>query len=138
MRNARAALDTYRARFTPTGDIAEPYAMLAVTVVCGDDDEHASEMAAPIRLAVVRARTGKRLPVATVEEALAHRFTPEEQIIADEFLDGAIIGGPARVAQRLYELARITGAAELMLSSLLPTHEERVRSLERVSLAVGL
>ena len=28
--------------------------MLAVTVVCGDDDEQAERMAAPIRLAVVK------------------------------------------------------------------------------------
>ena len=39
-------------------------------------------------------RTGRRAPIASVEEALAYRFTPEEEAIADEFLRGAIIGGP--------------------------------------------
>jgi hypothetical protein len=48
---------------------------LAVTVVCGRDDEEAARPAAPIRLAVVKNRTGRRAPIAGIEEALAYRFT---------------------------------------------------------------
>ena len=96
MRNATAAIAWYREHFTPSADLHEPYAMLAVTVVCGADDEEAQRWAAPIRLAVVRNRTGRRAPIASVDEALAYRFAPEEESIADEFLLGAIVGGPER------------------------------------------
>jgi alkanesulfonate monooxygenase SsuD/methylene tetrahydromethanopterin reductase-like flavin-dependent oxidoreductase (luciferase family) len=112
--------------------------MLAVTVVCGADDEEAQRLAAPIRLAVVRNRTGRREPIAGVEEALAYRFTGEEQAIADDFLRGAIIGGPQRVIEGLTALARDTGADELMLSTLVPDRLERQHSYERVSSAAGL
>lgn len=138
MRNARAAIATYREQFRPSATLAAPYAMLAVTVVCGPDDEQAERLAAPIRLAVVRNRTGRRAPIAGIEEALAYRFTAEEQAIADDFLLGAVIGGPERVITGLSALARDTGADELMLSTLVPDRDERRRSYERVASAAGL
>ncbi len=138
MRNAKPAIAWYRDHFTPSADLASPYAMLAVTVVCGPDDEEAERMAAPIRLAGVRNRTGRRAPIARIDEALAHRFTPDEQAIADEFLMGAIIGGPRPVIDGLAARARDTGADELMLSTLLPDREDRLHSYERVATAAGL
>src|SRR6266545_7593039 len=138
MRNAKPAIAWYKEQFRPSADLAAPHAMLAVTVVCGPDDEDAQRMSAPIRLAVVRNRTGRRAPIASVEEALAYRFTPEEQAIADDFLMGAIIGGPQRVIDGLAALARDMNADELMLSTLLPDREDRLHSYERVAHAAGV
>src|SRR4029079_18321153 len=36
-----AALETYRTRFRPSAALAEPHAMAAMTVICGDTDEEA-------------------------------------------------------------------------------------------------
>jgi luciferase family oxidoreductase group 1 len=138
MRNGVAAMAWYRDHFQPSAALARPYAMMAVTVVCGEDDEHAQRLAAPIRLAVVRNRTGRRAPIASVDEALAYQFTPEEEAIANDFLLGAIIGGPERVAIGLGAMARDTGADELMMSTLVPDLSERMRSYERVSRMAGL
>ncbi len=137
MRNATAAIAWYKDHFKPSRRLSNAYAMLAVTVVCGADDEHAARLAAPIRLAIVRSRTGQRAPIASVEDALAYRFTPDEQAIAAEFLQGAIIGGPDLVHERLERLAQQTGADELMLSALIPG-DERFRSFERVAAAASL
>jgi luciferase family oxidoreductase group 1 len=137
MRNAVAAIAHYRSRFRPSADLKVPYAMLAVTVVCGATDEEAERLAAPIRLAVVRNRTGRRAPIADVAEALAYRFAPEEEAIADEFLRGAVIGGPERVLKGLTELARTADADELMVSTLLPGRD-RVLSYERVATIAAL
>jgi luciferase family oxidoreductase group 1 len=138
MRNAAAAIAWYRNQFTPSATLERPYAMLAVTVVCGEDDEQAERMAAPIRLAVVRNRTGRRAPIAGIEEALAYRFSGQEQAIADEFLMGAIIGGPQRVRDGLTMLARDTGVDELMLSGLIAHRGDRIASYERVSRVMEL
>jgi luciferase family oxidoreductase group 1 len=135
MRYARQALPHYRAQFRPSisSDLTAPYAMLGVTVICGEDDAHAERLAAPLKLGVVRLRTGRPAPLATVEEALKHRFTPEEQAILDDFLLGAVIGGPERVRTGLEQLARDTGADELILSTMMPDHDERLRSYRRVA-----
>jgi luciferase family oxidoreductase group 1 len=138
MRNAVAAMTYYRDQFRPSAELDRPHAMLAITVVCGRDDEEAERLAAPIRLAVVRNRTGRRAPIASIEEALAYRFSPEEEAIAGEFLRGAVIGGPERVLRGLSTLVRDTLADELMLSTLLPDRVERSLSYERVAHAAGL
>ena len=138
MRNAMSALSWYRQQFTPSAGLDKPYAMLAVAVICGPDDEEAERLAAPARLAVVRNRTGRRAPIASIDEALAYRYTPEEEAIAEEFLQGAIVGGPARVVSKLAALARDTGVDELMLSTITSSREDRLQSYELVSRAAGL
>lgn len=136
MRDAAAALARYRRQFKPSPELARPYAMLAVTCVCGEDDEDAQRQAAPLRLAVVRTRTGQRAPIATIEEALAYEFSASEQAIADEFFTGAVIGGPAKVGAGLRALAASTGADELMLSTLVSSLETRKASLARTMAAM--
>jgi luciferase family oxidoreductase group 1 len=136
MRHAREAIAHYTRSFRPSPQLAAPYAMLAVTTVCGGDHEEAQRLAAPVRVAIARSRTGRRGPVPSTEEALAYRFTPAEQAIVDEFFKGAIIGGPSDVAERIEAVAREVGAAEIMLSTLLPGLEDRRASLERTMTAM--
>jgi alkanesulfonate monooxygenase SsuD/methylene tetrahydromethanopterin reductase-like flavin-dependent oxidoreductase (luciferase family) len=138
MKEARHAIERYKLAFEPSPDLASPYAMIAVTVVCGEDEADATRTAAPLRVAVVKHRTGRIAPILGIEEALAYPFTPDEQAIADDFLTGAIIDGPARTATRLRELARDVGADEVMLSSLVPSLESRRASLERIARECGL
>ena len=128
MRNAGDALTLYRERFRASNCLAAGRAMLAVTVVCGEDDTHAAELTTPLKLAVVRSRAGKHTPLPSVEEARAYRFTQDEERIASEFLYGAIIGGATRVRDGLEQLVSDTGADELMLAAFVPNNKERQRS----------
>ncbi|HEY5936988.1 MAG TPA: LLM class flavin-dependent oxidoreductase, partial [Kofleriaceae bacterium] len=116
MRSAREAIAHYKRSFEPSARLAKPYAICAVTTICGETDEEAERMAAPIKVAVVNTRTGKSAPIVSVEEALARTFTPDEQAIIDGFLAGAVLGGPAHVGARLPALAAELDADELMLS----------------------
>lgn len=129
MRHAADAIAHYRARFEPSAARREPYAILAVTAICADTDDAAHRLAAPVRIAVVRNRTGRRAPIPTIDEALACELTADERAIADDFLTGAAIGSPATVAARLRALVRDTGAHELMLSTLIPDLGARQRAL---------
>ena len=72
----------------------------------------------------------------SIEEALAHRLSPQERAIADDFLTGAVIGSPARVAARLPEVARELGADELMLSILIASPAGRRFALESIAAAL--
>jgi luciferase family oxidoreductase group 1 len=136
MTHAKEAIAHYRQHFVPSAQLTEPYAMLAVTTVCGADDAEANRLAAPMRVAVVNSRTGRRAPIPTIEEALGRRFSAAEQAILDEFFAGAVIGGPATVGERLRTLARDYDASELMLSTLVPGLAARVASLERAMAAM--
>jgi len=136
MSQAVAAIALYKRRFEASKRHATPYAMLAVTAVCADTDEQAIRLAAPLRVAIVKSRTGRRSPIGSVEEALAYRFSPEEEAIAAEFFEGAVIGSPATVAAGLTKLALESQADELMLSSLLPDLGARTRSLQLIASAM--
>ena len=87
---------------------------------------------------MVRNRTGRRAPIASLDEALAYRYTPEEEAIAEDFRLGAIIGGPERVLSQLTALVRDTGVNELMLSTITSDREDRLQSYERVAAVAGL
>jgi luciferase family oxidoreductase group 1 len=137
MAHARDAIAHYKKRFEPSARLAKPYAICAVTAVCGTTDEEARRLAAPLRVAVVNTRTGKRQPIVSVEDALARVFTPDEQAIADEFLEGAAIGSPSTVAAHLTKLAKDIDADELMLSTLVPTLADRRAGLERIARALA-
>jgi luciferase family oxidoreductase group 1 len=137
MKSASDAIARYREGYEPSERHPTPYAMVAVTAVCAPTDDEAHRLAAPLRVAIVKNRTGRRAPIASVEEALAYQLTPQEQAIADEFFTGAVIGSPATVAAGLRALAERTGADELMVSSLLPDLAMRARSLELIAEAMG-
>ncbi len=136
MRNARDAIAQYRKSFEPSRRLAAPYAMCSLSVICGADDEDAHRLAGPMRVSTVNSRAGRREPIPSVEEAAARTFTPQEQEIIDQSLADIVIGGPARVRDRLRELARALDADELMVSPLAPTHETRRASLEHIAAAM--
>jgi luciferase family oxidoreductase group 1 len=137
MRHAKDAIAHYRRSFQPSAALAEPYAMLAVTAICGATAEDARRLAAPVRVAIVKNRTGRRGPIVSIDEALDYPYTPEERAIADEFFTGAVIGDPAQVADGLRATAREIGADELMLSTLVPDLAARQASLERIAAALA-
>jgi luciferase family oxidoreductase group 1 len=138
MREALGAVAQYRARFTPSESLAAPRVIMAVSVVCGEDDAHAEELAAPLRVAFARIATGRRGPFPSVEEARAYRFSAAEVAAMEPFTQGAIVGGAARVHAGLERLAAQTGADEIMVSTLIPVQRERVASYERVAALAGL
>jgi luciferase family oxidoreductase group 1 len=135
MRQAVDAIAHYRLRYEPSPRHPKPYAMLAVTAVCAPSDEEALRLAAPLRVAIVKNRTGRRAPIVSIDEALAYQFTPDEQAIADEFFEGAIVGSPETVVRGLRALAERTAADELMISALLPDLAMRARSLQLIAAA---
>ncbi len=137
MRNAREAIAHYKASYEPSAKHPKPHAMLAVTVVCGESDEHAQRLAAPIRVAVAKTRAGKPAPILSVEDALQYVFSPMEQVAVDDFMLGAILSGPDSIRSRIMDTAASVGADELMISTLVPSLADRRAGLERIAAAMA-
>jgi luciferase family oxidoreductase group 1 len=137
MRAAKDAVRRYKKGFSPSPHLDKPHAMLAVTAVAAETDEEAVRMAAPIRVAIAKTRTGKKGPILSIEEALRYPFTPEEKAAADDFLEGALIGNAAKVAAGIERLAKEVDVEEIMLSALIPDTEARKTSLRRILEALG-
>jgi luciferase family oxidoreductase group 1 len=138
MGEAAAAVAHYHANFVPSSSLAEPRLIMAVSVICGESDEHAEALAAPLRVVYARLASGVRAPIPTVEEARAYRFSPEELEVVDRFSRGAIVGGKEKVRARLSQLAEEMVASEIMVSTVVPDVRERIASYERLAEAWGL
>ena len=129
--NVLEAVEAYRAAFKPSATLSEPRVMVSADVVVAEDDETARRLALPFGLWVHSIRTGAgAIPFPTIETALAHHWTDDEtQLVADR-LATQFVGAPATVAERLDTLQRVTGADELLVTTITTDHADRVRSFE--------
>jgi alkanesulfonate monooxygenase SsuD/methylene tetrahydromethanopterin reductase-like flavin-dependent oxidoreductase (luciferase family) len=112
--------------------------MIGVAVVCAESDDRARWLAAPGALSFLRLRTGRPGPFPTPEEAAAYPYTTRERAIATDRVTNQVIGGPDTVRLKLDELLAATGADELMITTMVHDHGDRVRSYERVAELAGL
>ena len=138
MGEAKGAVAAYRARFKPGAGMLPSRLMMAVTVICGESDEHARDLAGPLRVVYARLASGRRGLIPSVEEARGYRFTSEELAVVDRFGEGAIIGSASTVRAALERLVERTSADELMIATLVPEARERIASYERLASVWGL
>ena len=135
--NTIAALDVYRRSFRPSPSLVEPYAMVGVAVVCAETDERARWLHAPAALSFLRLRTGRASTFPSPEEAAAYVYAPDERAFVDSWTASHIVGAPETVRDGLHLLQQRTAADELMLTTMVYEHADRVRSYELVAQALA-
>jgi luciferase family oxidoreductase group 1 len=127
------AMRAYRESFEPSEYFERPSAILAVAVICGETDKHAEELASSMELAWVRMRSGNPGPLPGPEEAMAYPYTPAERHLAEAYRSMQVVGDPRTVRARIEELAEHTAADEIMVTTNVHDHAERLRSYERLA-----
>ncbi|HEX9999578.1 MAG TPA: LLM class flavin-dependent oxidoreductase [Actinoplanes sp.] len=125
------AVAAYREAFRPSAALAEPRVMVSADVVVAGDDDTARRLAVPYALWVRSVRTGAgAIPYPTVAEAEAFEWTEaDRQLVADR-VETQFVGSPQVVAEQLDTLRRVTGADELLVTTMTHHHADRVRSFE--------
>jgi luciferase family oxidoreductase group 1 len=136
--NTLPALARYRASFRPSATLERPYALLAVSVLCAETDERARWLSAPSAVSFARRRTGRPGPLPTPAEAAEYHFTPFERELVRDWTATHVVGDPDTVRAGLLALAERTGADELMLTTQVFDHADRVHSYELVAEAMAL
>jgi luciferase family oxidoreductase group 1 len=135
--NTLPALAVYRRTFRPSQTLAQPYALVAAAVVCADTDERASWLALPGALSFLRLRAGRPGVLPTPEAAAAYPYSDAEQAFVEQRQKHQIIGSPESVTDGLNELLQQTQADELMLTTIVHSHADRLRSYELVAQEVA-
>jgi luciferase family oxidoreductase group 1 len=137
--DAVAVLRAYRATFRPSATRTSPQAILALSVVCGESDDEAEELALSVDLSMTRFNRGIRdLPFPSLEEARAYRYDEQEELLRRAHRNRHIVGGPARVADEVRSLVQASGADEVMILSHVHSHQARRRSYSLVAQALGV
>jgi luciferase family oxidoreductase group 1 len=131
-------LRRYREHFKPAKAGDQPYAILALGVVCADTDEEAERLAASVDLMWLRIGQGGRQPIATPEEARAYRYTPAEEAQRQANRARFAVGSATRVAATLRKMAASAQADEVMVMSTMHSHEARRRSYALLAKELGL
>ncbi|MGA4988114.1 MsnO8 family LLM class oxidoreductase [Nonomuraea bangladeshensis] len=125
------AVTAYREAFKPSATLAEPYVMVSADAVVAEDEARARELAKGYDLWVRSIRTGAgAIPYPSAAEADAHVWTDEDRALVQDRLDTRFVGTPGQVADGLRVLRRVTGADELLVTTITHDHEDRVRSYE--------
>lgn len=122
----------YRRQYDTDGRNAEPYVLIAASVICAETDDEAQALAEPVKLWRQRGLSG---PIPTPEETAAHRPGPLD-IPAQR--KPMIVGSPATVKTGVEEMVRAYGADEFMAVTIVWSHATRARSYELLADAFAL
>jgi alkanesulfonate monooxygenase SsuD/methylene tetrahydromethanopterin reductase-like flavin-dependent oxidoreductase (luciferase family) len=123
------AIELYRSSFVPSARLPEPRVIVSVDVVVADDDAAAEELAAGYPEWVLSARDGDgAIPFPTAEEARSRPLSPEQLLRVKDRVDTQFRGSPSTVVERLETLQRVTGADELLVTTITHDHADRVNS----------
>ena len=130
-------LRRYREAFVPSTRRREPWAILALGVVCAETERKARELASSGELAMVRFLQGIRdRPLPSVEEARAHVYDVHEEALRLGRTNHLVVGDVAHVRERLRNLVTDCQADEVMVLTHVHSHEARKRSYELVAEAL--
>ncbi len=120
----------YRSRFRPSPAQAEPRVMLAMNILCAEDEDHATAMAHAADLTYISFLRNPAAPrVCSPDEARAHRFSPEESAFIQSVSAARAVGTPATVRARVEDMVERYGADEIMAVSNTFHHRDRLRSM---------
>ncbi|SDM51182.1 LLM class flavin-dependent oxidoreductase [Maricaulis salignorans] len=124
------ALETYRNRFKPSGQLARPYAMVGVNIVAADTDEEARRLATTQQMSftnLIRGAPGlSRPPIDDIDTY----WSAAEKAHVSQMMSCSIVGAPQTVKAGIEALVERTGADELIVVSDVYEHAARLRSLE--------
>ncbi|MFD3957840.1 MULTISPECIES: LLM class flavin-dependent oxidoreductase [Streptomyces] len=137
-RNTIPALDLYRSSFRPSAVLDAPYALIGVSALAADEEAEARRQVLTGALSMVRLRTGRPGLIPSPEEAAAYDFSPMEREFVDGWLANVVHGTADEVRTGLDDLAKRTGADELMITANAHSGEARLRSYELIADAYGL
>ena len=124
------AIRVYRNHFKPSAVLDKPYVMLGVPLVAADTDEQADYLATSVYQRILALMRGQSLVQRPPVKTMDGLWLPHEREAVGDFLGLAMVGSPAKIRAKLEVLIEQTQADELIFTSDLYEHADRVRSYE--------
>ena len=134
---ALEAVDVYREDFQPSDALREPYVVVSADVVVADDTATAQHLASTFGNWVhqIRAVDGA---VPYPDPETTEPLSAEQRELVKDRTATQFVGDPDEVAHRLDALQKLSGADELVITSVTHRHADRLRSHELIATRWGL
>lgn len=126
---ALEAVETYRREFRPSATLSRPYVVVSADVVVADDSATARHLASSYGHWVYSVRAGGGA-APYPDPAQCSPLTAEQLAVVEDRTATQFVGDPDEVADRLAALQRLSGADELVITSVTHRHADRLRSHE--------
>lgn len=127
----------YRESFQPSSHYPRPHLVVSADVVVAEDHAKARHLASTYGHWVYSIRSGAGA-AAYLDPDTAPPLTPEQQRLVQDRVSTQFVGTAAEVADRLTALQRLTGADELVVTSVTHRHEDRLASHRLLAREWGL
>lgn len=127
------ALEIYRSRFKPSGQLQRPYAMVGVNIIAAETAAEARRLATTQQMSFVDMFRGRRGLSHPPIDDIESYWSPMEKAQAMQMLSRSIIGDPVSVRAGIDALVAETAADELIIVSDVYDHEARLRSYELIA-----
>jgi luciferase family oxidoreductase group 1 len=126
------ALQIYRARFTPSAQLASPHAMICITICAAETDASAAHLFSSQQQAFINLRRGRpgKLPLPAAMDEI---WSPLEKAQIEHALMYAMVGAPSTVTNRLDSFITEFRPDEIMVSAMIHDPDARKRSYEIVA-----
>ncbi|MFE3023290.1 LLM class flavin-dependent oxidoreductase [Nocardia tengchongensis] len=130
-------VEAYRAAFRPSPRFPRPYLVVSADVVVAEDDAAARRLAASYGHWVYSIRSGAGA-ADYLDPDTAPPLSDQQRRLVDDRVTTQFVGSPASVAERLDALRKLTGADEILVTSVAFDHADRVNSHRLLAREWGL
>lgn len=134
---AADVMRAYKEQFQPSNRFDKAEAMLAVGVIVAETEEYAQELSLIHRVGMYRLLKGGMAPTPTLEEAkkIIPTIEPQFQLQLDSMQANQFIGTPDSVAAQIKELADVSEADEVMITSMIGMPDEQAFTIRAMKAA---
>jgi len=130
-------MQAYRREFRPVY-LKEPHSAVGVFAIAHEDPERVELFRRMRELQRIRRDRGIRGPTPTLDEAAEYEFTEDQLAGMRTRRSRQIIGTPGEVRSEVDELVEATAADEVVILTITPSFEDRVRSYELIAAEYSL
>ncbi|GGE67521.1 LLM class flavin-dependent oxidoreductase [Nesterenkonia cremea] len=119
------AIDTYRKNFQPSEVLSEPYVKLGLNLAVADTDRGAQLQFSSTEQHFLALGRGRPVEIQPPRD-----MTQQEAQSVHSSVSGAVVGSPTTVREQLKGLLDTTDIDEIMFTSYIYEHEDRLKSYE--------
>lgn len=123
-----AALQVYREKFEPSGQLDEPYVLPCVNIVIADTDKQAEFLSTSLKQMFMGVVTGNRDPMPPPVDDMNTVWDLRTKMAVEQMLKYTFVGSKETVRKELSDFIEQTDADEIMTATYTYDHDQRLKS----------